>query len=57
MSERPPGDVSNAKSDILATHTRARALIGGPARDEAKERGMVAGIMGPRTGGNTQSTW
>jgi hypothetical protein len=57
MSERPTGDVSNAKSDILATHTRARALIGGPARDEAKERGMVAGIMGPRTGGNTQSTW
>jgi hypothetical protein len=37
--------VSIPKFDILATHTCARALLGGPARDEAKERGMVAGIM------------
>ncbi|MEA2631207.1 MAG: hypothetical protein QOE66_1426 [Chloroflexota bacterium] len=49
--------MSNGESDILATHIRARALLGGPARDEAKERGMVAGIMRPRTGGNTQATW
>jgi hypothetical protein len=31
------------------------AILGGPARDEAKGRGMVAGIMGPSAARNTPS--
>ncbi len=47
MSERRSShDVSIGKSDILATYTYAHCLIGGMDDDEAKQRGMVAAIMG-----------
>jgi hypothetical protein len=42
----PSGDVSIGKFDILATYTYAHALLGGMDDDEAKQRGMVAAIMG-----------
>jgi hypothetical protein len=44
--ERSPDDVSIGKFDILATYTYAHCLIGGMDDDEAKQRGMVAAIMG-----------
>ena len=39
-------DISIGKFDILATYTYAKALLDGLDRDEAKQRGMVAAIMG-----------
>src|SRR4051794_22908706 len=50
------GDVSIGKFDILATYTYARGLLDGLGDEEARERGMVAAIMGAkarhgRTGG------
>ncbi len=39
-------DVSIGKFDILATYTYAQALLDGLDADEAKQRGMVAAIMG-----------
>jgi hypothetical protein len=44
--KRQAGDVSIGKFDILATYTYARALLDGSDEDEAKQRGMVAAIMG-----------
>jgi hypothetical protein len=44
--KRPPDDVSIGKFDILATYAYARALLDGLDNDEAKQRGMVAAIMG-----------
>jgi hypothetical protein len=44
--EQPPKDVSIGKFDILATYTYAHALGDGLDDDEAKQRGMVAAIMG-----------
>src|SRR5262245_12432739 len=44
--KRPPDDVSIGKFDILATYTYAHALLSGLEDDEAKQRGMVAAIMG-----------
>lgn len=41
-------DVSIGKFDILATHTFAGALLDGLDEDEAKQRGLVAAIMGAR---------
>jgi hypothetical protein len=41
-----PHDVSIGKFDILATYTYALALLDGLNDDEAKQRGMVAAIMG-----------
>jgi hypothetical protein len=41
-----PHDVSIGKFDILATYTYAQALLHGSEDDEAKQRGMVAAIMG-----------
>ena len=38
--------MSIGKFDILATYTYAQALLDGMADDEAKQRGMVAAIMG-----------
>jgi hypothetical protein len=38
--------VSIGKFDILATYTYVQALLEGKPVDEAKERGMVAAIMG-----------
>jgi hypothetical protein len=43
---KPQGDVSIGKFDILATYVYARGLIDGLNDDEAKQRGMVAAIMG-----------
>ena len=44
--KQPPSDVSIGKFDILATYTYAKALLDGHDDDEAKQRGMVAAIMG-----------
>jgi hypothetical protein len=41
-----PGDVSIGKFDILATYTYAHALLSRMDDEEAKQRGMVAAIMG-----------
>jgi hypothetical protein len=46
MTKSPSGDVSIGKFDILATYTYANALLSGSDDDEAKQRGMVAAIMG-----------
>jgi hypothetical protein len=47
MSEKQSlNDVSIGKFDILATYTYAHCLLGGMDDDEAKQRGMVAAIMG-----------
>ncbi len=44
--KQPPSDVSIGKFDILATYTYAQALLDGLDNEEAKQRGMVAAIMG-----------
>ncbi len=44
--KRSPNDVSIGKFDILATYTYAQTLLHGLDDDEAKQRGMVAAIMG-----------
>ena len=47
MARKPPAeDVSIGKFDILATYTYAKALLDGLDDDQAKQRGMVAAIMG-----------
>jgi hypothetical protein len=46
MSKKPHEDVSIWKFDILATYTYTHALLTGLDDDEAKQRGMVAAIMG-----------
>jgi hypothetical protein len=46
MTSHIPFDVSIGKFDILATYTYAHALLSGMSDDEAKQRGMVAAIMG-----------
>jgi len=47
MTQRQPLDaVSIGKFDILATYAYAKALLDGMTDDEAKQRGMVAAIMG-----------
>ena len=46
--KEPTNDVSIGKFEILATYTYARALLDGLDDDEAKQRGMVAAIMGAR---------
>ena len=48
MTKKASRDVSIGKFDILATYTYAHALISGLDDDEAKQRGMVAAIMGAR---------
>jgi hypothetical protein len=45
-SQRSPSDVSIGKFDILATYAYAQALLHGLDDEEAKQRGMVAAIMG-----------
>jgi hypothetical protein len=45
-TELSPADVSIGKFDILATYAYAHALTSGMDGDEAKQRGMVAAIMG-----------
>jgi hypothetical protein len=46
VTKKPPDDVSIGKFDILATYTYAKSLLDGQAEGEAKQRGMVAAIMG-----------
>jgi hypothetical protein len=41
-------DVHIGKFDILATYTYAKAILDGAPEAEAKERGMVAAIMGAK---------
>jgi hypothetical protein len=41
-------DVQIGKFDILATYTYAKALLDGLSEGEAKERGMVAAVMGAK---------
>ncbi len=48
MAKSKPDDVSIGKFDILATYAYARALLGGLSEPEAKERGIVAAIMGAK---------
>ena len=49
MTKRQPlDDVSIGKLDILATYAYAKALLDGMTDDEAKQRGMVAAIMGAK---------
>ncbi len=47
-TKRLPDDVSIGKFDILATYTYAKALLDGLDDGEAKQRGMVAAIMGAK---------
>ncbi len=58
VAKSKPEDVSIGKFDILATYTYARALLDGLGDDEARERGMVAAVMGAKAkfghGGDTQ---
>jgi hypothetical protein len=48
MATTKAEDVSIGKFDILATYTYAKALLDGADESEARERGMVAAIMGAR---------
>ena len=48
MATTKAADVSIGKFDILATYTYAKALLDGAEDDEARERGMVAAIMGAK---------
>jgi hypothetical protein len=48
MAKRLPGNVSIGKFDILATYAYAKGLLDGLADDEARERGMVAAVMGAK---------
>ena len=46
MAKKPLSEVTIGKFDILATYAYAQALLHGSDNDEAKQRGMVAAIMG-----------
>jgi hypothetical protein len=46
MTQRPELEVKIGKFDILATYTYVSALLDGMDDEEAKQRGMVAAIMG-----------
>lgn len=46
MANKPNEDVKIGKFDILATYTYAQTLLDGASEAEAKQRGMVAAIMG-----------
>ncbi len=58
MARTKSEDVSIGKFDILATYTYAKALLDGLSEAEARERGMVAAVMGAKAkgghGGGTQ---
>ena len=45
-TERSPENLKIGKFDILATYAYAEALLHGTPDDRAKQRGMVAAIMG-----------
>ena len=46
--EQPAESMAIGKFDILATYTYARALLDGLDDGDAKQRGMVAAIMGAK---------
>jgi hypothetical protein len=46
MEKTEASNVSIGKFDILATYTYAKARLDGMTDDDAKQRGMVAAIMG-----------
>jgi hypothetical protein len=46
MPKKPKTEIAIGKFDILATYTYAKALLEGASEGEAKQRGMVAAIMG-----------
>jgi hypothetical protein len=46
IKNHEPHDVPIGKFDILATYVYAQDLLNGLSDDEAKQRGMVAAIMG-----------
>jgi hypothetical protein len=48
VARSKPDDVSIGKFDILATCAYAKARLGGLSEAEAKERGIVAAIMGAK---------
>ena len=48
VAKKKPDDVSIGKFDILATYTYAKSLLDGLDEDEAKQRGMVAAVMGAK---------
>jgi hypothetical protein len=48
MAKKAPNDVLIGKFDLLATFTYAKGLLEGLGDDEARERGMVAAVMGAR---------
>jgi hypothetical protein len=56
MAQSRTQDVSIGKFDILATYTYAKALLEGISDDDAKERGMVAAIMGAQMRLGTRAT-
>jgi hypothetical protein len=43
-----PDEIKIGKFDILATYAYAKALLEGASTDEAKQRGIVATIMGAK---------
>ena len=46
MAKKQPSDVSIGKFDILATYTYAYTLLDGLSENDAKQRGMVAAVLG-----------
>jgi len=48
MAKTSAGEGAIGKFDILATYTYAKGLLDGLDDDEAKERGLVAAIMGAK---------
>jgi hypothetical protein len=46
MAKKSPGDMSIGKFDIPATYCYAKVLLDGLDDGEAKQRGIVAAIMG-----------
>lgn len=48
MPKKQPDDLQIGKFDILATYAYAQALLEGETDDKAKQRGIVAAIMGAK---------
>jgi hypothetical protein len=48
-------DIKVGKFDILATYVYARSMLNGISDSEAKERGIVAAVMGTETGTGTET--
>ena len=48
VKKKRPDDVAIGKFDILATYTYARGLLDGLDNEEARERDMVAAVMGAK---------